>query len=255
MIAVQRTSPPQILQKLGVRWLTTLRAATNDLAKVKNDPQSTKQDIRRAQRKKENAQNKYRHREIKNRLVEMFHGKCAYCESKITAITYGHIEHFYPKGTYVDKTFEWSNLLLACDICNDAGHKGTKFPLDSNATPLLIDPTDGITEPAEHLNFSWDAETYLASVYGRDERGQTVERIFDLNGVNGRKELIKHRSRYVKMLFACLKFAQLGNPEALAILQEACQADTQYSAFALEHIAPHIPEILKQSTDEASLSD
>ena len=100
MIAVQRTSPPQILSKLGGRWLRVLQTAINELAKVQNDPQATKQDIRHARRKKENAQNKYRHREIKNRLVEMCHGKCAYCESKITVITYGHIEHFYPKATY-----------------------------------------------------------------------------------------------------------------------------------------------------------
>ena len=132
---------------------------------------------------------------------------------------------------------------MACDICNDAGHKGTKFPLDSNGNPLLIDPTDGITNPTEHLNFSWDSETYLASVYGRDERGQTVERIFDLNGINGRQDLIKYRSRYIKMLFACLKLAQQGNVEALAILQEACQPDAQYSAFALAQMGPHISQI------------
>jgi len=81
---------PQSLQKLVSRWLTVLQTAINELATVQNDPQANKQDIRRARRKKENAQNKYRHRKIKNTLVEMFHGKCAYCESKITVITYAN---------------------------------------------------------------------------------------------------------------------------------------------------------------------
>jgi len=58
----------------------------------------------------------------------MFHGKCAYCESKITAIYNGDIEHFRPKGKiqtanpsrpgYFWLASEWKNLLLACPFCN-----------------------------------------------------------------------------------------------------------------------------------------
>jgi len=100
-----------------------------------------------------------------------------------------------------------------------------------------------VTAPVEHLKFSWDPRTGLASVYGLDERGQEVERVFDLNGMRGRKTLIKERSRYVKKLYVILKLYddhQENNVEALAILQEACQPDAPYSAFALAYIAPHI---------------
>jgi hypothetical protein len=48
------------------------------------------------------AQSKYRNSQIKKRLVEMFHGKCAYCESKITGVGYGAIEHSRPKSQYID---------------------------------------------------------------------------------------------------------------------------------------------------------
>ena len=244
MIPVARTAPPKVLQRLGAHWLATLRAAINELEQVQNDPQATKRDIRRAKAKKKNAQNKYSHREIKDALVTMFHGKCTYCESSIRVVTYGHIEHFYPKGdpNYVDKTFEWDNLLLSCDVCNDPGHKGTNLPLDADGDPLLIDPTDGVTDPAAHLKFSWAPRTGLASVYGLDERGQEVERVFDLNGVRGRKALIRERSRYVKKLYVILKLydRRKDGAEALAILQEACQPDAPYSAFALAHIAPHM---------------
>lgn len=243
MIPVRRTSPPDVLQRLGVRWLTELWTSIAELEQIWNDSQSTKRDIERAKKRKKNAQNKYAHQEIKQALVKMFHGKCAYCESQITVVTYGHIEHFYPKGdpNYVDKTFQWDNLLLSCDICNNPGHKGTNFPLDANGNPLLIDPTDGVTDPTVHLKFSWDPRAGLASVYGLDNKGRTVEQIFDLNGMRGRKELVKARNRYVKTLCTILELhKQSNNPKAVALLQEACQPDAPYSAFALAHVAPHI---------------
>jgi uncharacterized protein (TIGR02646 family) len=170
----------------------------------------------------------------------MFHGKCAYCESKIMVVTYGEIEHFRPKSIYVDLTFTWENLLLSCDICNNTNHKGTKFPLDSQGYPLLIDPTDPTIEPSNHLEFSWDATAGIASVYGRDQRGTTVENIFDLNGTRGRTELINHRSKYVKRLLALLRFAQSGDQEAITLLKEASEPSAEYSAFAITHILPYL---------------
>lgn len=229
MIPVARSSQPDILKKNAANWLSNLKS-------ISTNPSVTKEQIKKAQ-------NKYRHDQIKSELVKMFHGKCAYCESKITVVTYGAIEHFRPKGEYLDLTFEWTNLLLSCDVCNDAGHKGVKFPLDINGNPLLIDPTDGITDPNMHLEFSWDAIAGLASVYGRDDRGKTVETIFDLNGMKGRKELVSHRSKYVKRLCALLRYAQqTGDKEAIALLRESCNSGEEYSAFAIAYIQPHLPE-------------
>jgi len=226
MIAVQRPPKPQVLQRNGAKWQA-------DLQSVLSLPSPTKNQIARAQ-------NKYRHRAVKDALVAMFHGKCAYCESKITVVTYGSIDHFYPKSAYVALTFAWENLLLTCDICNDSGHKGTQFPLDREGHPLLIDPTDGVTDPLAHLDFVWDAVAGLASIFGRDERGRTVESTFDLNGIRGRRELIDHRSRYVKRLFALLRLAQQGDAEAAVLLREAVQADAEYCAFARVNIQPHL---------------
>ncbi len=227
MIPVARTPKPAILQKNDARWLYELKA-------LSTNPTASKDQIKKVQ-------NKYHHNQIKDALVKMFHGKCAYCESKTTVGTYGAIEHFFPKSVYIDLTFEWSNLLLSCDICNDANHKGTKFPLDSNGNPLLINPSDGITDPNMHFEFAWDDVAGLASVYGRDQRGTSVETIFDLNGIRGRKELIDHRSKHVKRLFALLRFAQSGDNDAIAVLQEACDSSGEYSAFALIHIRPYLP--------------
>lgn len=65
---------------------------------------------------------------IRKILLNMFHGKCAYCESKITNIYNGDVEHFRPKGGireavhskpgYYWLAAEWDNLLFACPFCN-----------------------------------------------------------------------------------------------------------------------------------------
>ncbi len=230
MIPVTRSAKPTVFKKHAARWLSTLKS-------LSVDPNATKEQIK-------HVQNKYRHAQVKDALVEMFYGKCAYCESKIRVVSYGEIEHFFPKSSYPDLTFEWTNLLLSCNVCNNPDHKGTKFPLDVNGNPLLIDPTDGKTDPMVHLEFVWDDIAGLASIYGRDQRGKTVETIFDLNGVRGRKDLINHRSEYIKKLMALLRFAQTGNQEAqkaIDILKDACAPQAEYSAFALVHIRPHLP--------------
>jgi 5-methylcytosine-specific restriction endonuclease McrA len=243
LIPVPRSPQPKVLQRNSAKWLTNLSEAQTHYQVLKSNPNAEKAKLQQAKRRFVNAQNKYCHPEIKSTLVNMFNGKCAYCESKITVVTYGAIEHFFPKSLYVELTFEWSNLLLSCDLCNDANHKGTNFPLDGNGGLLLIDPTDGMTSPNAHLEFVWDGIAGLASVYGRDQHGKTVETIFDLNGIGGRKELIDHRSKYVKRLLALLRLSQLGDNDAIALLQESCHPSAEYSAFALVYVRPHLPQL------------
>jgi hypothetical protein len=69
MIAVTRAQKPAILVRKEHDWLAALLRAINKAAKA-------------------NATNKYRHAEIKTALDTMFHGKCAYCESKIKRVCF-----------------------------------------------------------------------------------------------------------------------------------------------------------------------
>lgn len=253
MIPVTRSAEPPVLQRNGARWLTALQAAIQKQQQIEQAQHSSEKlrKKKRAQAKKvvDQAQGKYKHEQTKTALVAMFQGKCAYCESKIDVVTYGAIEHFRPKSKYPELTFTWSNLLLACDRCNDRGHKGERFPLDVEGNPLLIDPTDPDTDPQAHLDFVWDPKAGLASIYGRDNRGRTVEEVFDLNGLQDRQSLMDYRSKIVKHLQALLWFAQnndqaeLRTQEAWGLLREACQANAEYSAFALQYIAPYLPPL------------
>ena len=61
---------------------------------------------------------------IKERLMEMSHQKCAYCESPLVPAEsqYMEVEHFWPKKPFSNKVVEWENLLPSCKTCN--GKKG-----------------------------------------------------------------------------------------------------------------------------------
>jgi len=77
---------------------------------------------------------------IKWTLKEIYHQKCAFCESKLTN-DYGDIEHYRPKNksekeskdcdkgkSYYWLAFGWDNLLPACKRCN--GKKSNCFDID-----------------------------------------------------------------------------------------------------------------------------
>ncbi len=216
MIIVTRLPEPRALQRNGANWLRILN-------EVMDNPRSTKGQ-------KDNAENKYRHEEIKSTLTQMFQSKCAYCESKIIHITYGDIEHFRPRHRFRELTFIWTNLLLSCNICNDQGHKGHNFPEYEDGNPVLIDPSDPTENIDRHLGFLWDDLTKISLVTGKDTRGHEVINTFDLNGSRGRTELIRHRSQQMEKIVALALYALEGNQRALDLLTEACQPNAEYSA-------------------------
>jgi uncharacterized protein (TIGR02646 family) len=120
--------------------------------------------------------NVYGSPEIKLRLLQSQDGKCAYCESRVSHIDYGDVEHFRPKAGYNQEhnypspqyrdayfwlAYDWSNLYLACGICNQQ-FKENRFPTVGNLhftaegtvakeTTALIDP--GGEDPRNFIRF------------------------------------------------------------------------------------------------------
>jgi uncharacterized protein (TIGR02646 family) len=90
----------------------------------------------------------YGHPEVKDSLVEIQDGKCCFCESKIRHISPGDVEHFRPKAGWVQDSesmnrpgyywlaYDWDNLLLSCQVCNQRNKKNY-FPLTANSTRAL----------------------------------------------------------------------------------------------------------------------
>lgn len=174
----------------------------------------------------ERAVSKYRHKQIKSALVEMFRGKCAYCESKILHVDYAHIEHFRPKANaaFWGLVFEWENLFLSCAVCNGPSFKGDRFPDAASGGPP-INPCDDL--PDAHLAFNFDPVTKVSTVCPRTARGKITVDLFGLN----RPDLREYRSRILAMIFALSRFATT-DEEARRLLEQARSDGGEYAAFA-----------------------
>ncbi|MGB5685050.1 MAG: retron system putative HNH endonuclease [Candidatus Electrothrix sp.] len=205
MIALQRADQPKILERKAVKWREKLLSAT------------TKKQCG-------NAKSKYRHKDIKHALRAMCHDKCAYCESKVTHVDHGDIEHYRPKSKFPELTFTWSNLLLACGVCNGTKYKGDKFPEEEQDGPLVHPCED---DPSQHFSFHYEPQAGIASIYGITPRGETTEKILGLN----RHALRAYRSGQIAKLYTLAQLAD-SDPEAAALFQEATEDSAEYSAFA-----------------------
>lgn len=124
---------------------------------------------------------------IKERLMAVQYGKCAYCEANVPSTGYGDVEHFRPKAGFKQDhslrrpgyfwlAYSWSNLYFSCQACNQA-NKGNSFPvlLDDQYQEIrwqykgggrleqsvLVDP--GNEDPRDFIRF--DPLTGLAYPY------------------------------------------------------------------------------------------
>jgi uncharacterized protein (TIGR02646 family) len=134
----------------------------------------------------------YKADDVMKALIELFHGKCAYCETKIDNPV--DLDHFRPKSRAMNHdgkvsadhywwlAYEWENLYLACAYCNRS--KATRFPVTgSRLVPfqsvleeqaLLVDPCRD--KPELHLVF-----TEEGLVVGQSERGKATVDLLNLN--------------------------------------------------------------------------
>lgn len=155
----------------------------------------------------------YGHDDVKSALCAAQQGKCAFCESQITHIAYGTIEHFRPKGGFRQRAsgplerpgyywlaFTWDNLLFACQLCNQR-HKKNQFPLldpaqrarshrddVSHEQPTFIDPA--AEDPALSLSFRDEVP------FPKNKRGRTTIRALGLD----RKPLQDKRKELLELL-------------------------------------------------------
>lgn len=166
---------------------------------------------------------KYSHIEVKETLIKETYGKCAYCESKILHISFGDIEHILPKSEVLEKCFEWSNLTLACTVCNN---KKRDFYDEFNR---LIDPYED--EPSEHLFYGGPLLCSLT------DRGYLTKLKIDLN----RAELLENRTKHLKSLEGFIMqiqntgFADL-REALLEDLRKKTESTEEYSKMVLDFV-------------------
>lgn len=165
-------------------------------------------------------QSNYKHPDNKKALIEASFGKCMYCESKITHVYFGDVEHIKPKSAFPALKFDWLNLGFSCSKCNSA--KADKY---DEMTPHINPYTD---DPSDHL-IAWGA---LLKTKNASERGEIT--ILDIN--LNRPELIEKRNARIsdlgKALDACMRTKNT-NLKQLAVdaLIAESYPDKEYSLF------------------------
>jgi uncharacterized protein (TIGR02646 family) len=171
----------------------------------------------------------FRRHDVRAALCKLFHGKCAYCESRFSASSHGELEQFRPKASVLENPYHpgywwlamsWENMLIACPNCNrtlrDEGvltGKPNRFPLEhetqrafhpgeeTREKPLLLDPS--VDFPESHLLF--DANGMVIS---DTRRGQTTIAVLGLN----RPSLVAQRAEAAQALLFQLEEMEKRRP-------------------------------------------
>jgi uncharacterized protein (TIGR02646 family) len=196
--------------------------------------------------------NIYAHRSVKEALIRAQHDKCFLCESKITHIAYGDVEHFRPKAAYRQDdsdalqrpgyywlAYEWSNLFLSCQLCNQQFKKNL-FPLaDPSARaishkddldseqPLFIDPS--MDDPERFISFRRE----VPFAVNDDPRGKATIKGLGLD----RLKLNEKRFEYYDALRLVYKIAHRDPPipestDARNFLARAVEDSAEYAGMA-----------------------
>lgn len=106
---------------------------------------------------------------IRDALLEMTHGKCAYSEVRLQGRgAYWDVEHFKCKDLYPDSVVEWGNLLPACEFCNRSAKRGH----DVVAVPIVNPIKD---RPGEHLYVR------RGRFFPKNDKGEKTIEVLNLN--------------------------------------------------------------------------
>jgi 5-methylcytosine-specific restriction endonuclease McrA len=192
-------------------------------------------------------------------LDRVFHGKCAYCESKLVVTDYGDADHYRPKARvkavpdhtgYFWIAYDWRNLIPCCKHCNTGG-KSDSFPiggrrvfdrteavapqeLDVIEKPLLLHPyACGDDHPRKHLEFN---EFGHVRPRNGSIRGEQSIELCDLQ----RYQLVKERRQH--QMNAWMHISWMGNldnasEQRRALMKTFRDGTAEYSASVLDYIA------------------
>ncbi|KRA97946.1 hypothetical protein ASD83_12830 [Devosia sp. Root685] len=93
---------------------------------------------------------RYKEATVKDALEQLFHGKCAYCESFYAGVHPVDVEHYRPKGEvdgvaghrgYWWLAMNWENLLPSCIDCNRRRNQKAPKP-SKDGRPTLLETGD-----------------------------------------------------------------------------------------------------------------
>ena len=199
---------------------------------------------------------------VKNKLKIIFKCKCAYCETNTYPGAHPDVEHYRNKKRYYWLGYEWSNFLLACQICNQ-NFKKNQFPianeqkrlkthplsimgkfdekacsihlLNKEEEPLLLHPA--IDDPRKHLDFLANGDVKPLK---KSKKGLNSIRCYGLdraNLVEARKKIVQETRKEIWEEYAVknkLTEDELDTEIRKAInkLMKRIENDDEYAGFA-----------------------
>ncbi|WP_144473224.1 HNH endonuclease family protein [Bacillus tropicus] len=164
---------------------------------------------------------KYKESDVKEKLNDLFHGKCAYCESKYKYVHPMEVEHFRPKAGvkqeredkrnlsgYYWLAWDWNNLFPSCIKCNRESKqkthergkvltgKGNLFPLEDDLNratrhyhsieseiPLILNPC--LDNPEDHIEFTNNGVIRPVLIDGDESiKGKTSINVYALDRID-----------------------------------------------------------------------
>jgi uncharacterized protein (TIGR02646 family) len=151
----------------------------------------------------------YRDPDVRDAINELFHGKCAYCESRYLATQPVEVEHYRPKRLYPWLGADWSNLLASCIDCNreryQHGASGRRKSGKHDHFPLVDDRMRSTERGTEHREqrllldptVDDDVESVLqfgdgGVVNGTDQRSRETIRVLGLDREGLRRSRADH---------------------------------------------------------------
>ncbi len=228
--------------------------------------------------------------DLKVKLLELaFHGKCAYCESKVVDHTDNPAaEHYRPKRTptvrdpqsgavlkvqvklqantvehpgYYWLAYAWRNLVPACSQCNSNG-KGNSFPVRKSHVaahdPTRDDPDalNALEEPLLLHPYDDDPSPHLAfdacgGVAARDASDRGVASIRDYR--LDRTGLCEERRAAQSAAWAQLRLLALDGGTYLDVVRPYREGRAQYSAAVLAALRPKLRALIAE--EEQRLAD
>ncbi len=193
MVRIKKKQAPEILKKQG-------ESATAALCKQFDEAKVSERTGEKFFSFKSSI---YAHETVKTALQTAQNNKCAFCETDIVRF-YGDVEHFRPKAAWKqaksDKlhypgyywiAYDWHNLFLSCQFCNQKFKKNL-FPLLDNAqratshkanisqeSPLLVHPEDDVPEKLIGFRLS-ESDSIAYPIAGNAKADMTIK-VFGLN--------------------------------------------------------------------------
>ncbi len=226
-------------------------------------------------------------KDLKNWLLEnVFHGKCAYCESKVTDTENGDADHYRPKGQvsilsnekhtkveidgrihpgYFWLAYNWQNLLPSCKLCNTA-YKKDLFPienqhvfdpqecftceeLDKQESPLLLNPYRcGKYSPRHHLQFGPHGRI---TARNGSKHGMASIKTYGLR----RQSLKESRRKAQETAWYVYKGKVKTESDADAYLSELMDGSNEYSIAIADYLRIRLEEEIKKAKDDIQILD